>query len=303
MNKRCFGGLLTLCTLILILSFGCMSSDDGDDADGDDTNECTVIKKKCGDVVSGSTSDLTDSTLDNYSGVSWDESGPEIIYEVPQNDAEPVIVKIEEISADFEADYFILRKCDEAASLLAYGDKEASMCLDPAVYYLVVDGRNGAKGNFEARISCTYCDDPDGDDPDGDDPDGDDPDGDDPDGDDPDGDDPDGDDPDGDDPDGDDPDGDDPDGDDPSTCGCFCESSNNCSGTPPGTTFSSEGCDGWDDDTQCSGWFSVYCASICGDDNNCFMDCEDNVHGNTPPSFTDGSSFTGYGCTITIHCP
>ncbi|MBU0673037.1 MAG: Ig-like domain-containing protein [Proteobacteria bacterium] len=50
----------------------------------------------------------------------------------------------------------------------------------------------------------------------------------------------------------------------------------------PGVTLTASGCTGWPDATQCSGWHSVGGSTGCEN---------------------DGQSYTGYGCTITIHCP
>jgi hypothetical protein len=273
---------------------------DGDTTDGDAPDACFDADVTCGDVINGSTLTNTASRLDGYKGVDWSESGPEMVYKIPQNDDVPLVVSVKQLSATFEADYFILHDCAEPDSLVASGDEEARACLDPGVYYIVVDGRDGAKGDFQIEIACSPCDadgDEDGDEetPDGDEPDGDEPDGDEPDGDEPDGDTL---------IDGDVVDGD-VDGDvEVSTCGCVCDDmGENCTGEPAGTTFSAEGCDGWPDATACTGFFSVYCANLCGEDTDCFMDCEESLMGDTPPTVSDGSTFSGFDCAITVHCP
>lgn len=88
----------------------------------------------------------------------------------------------------------------------------------------------------------------------------------------------------------------------PSECGCVCSGAN-CAGSPEGTTFTASGCEGWTDATQCSGFFSTFCEQTCEGDVNCFNQCHDMLMGPTPPAFPDGSAFTGFGCSITIHCP
>lgn len=328
--------LLSFCALLVFANCESSSDETGDS----DPDTCALVGSRCNSTVTGSTADKTENVLNNYKGVSWDMSGPEIIYEVKQNSEEAMVLGIRQKSADFEADYFILRRCDESGSLVAYGDLEARACLDPGTYYIVVDGRGGEKGSFEAEIFCAPCDGdgPDGDEPDGDDPDGDDEDGDEPDGDDPDGDVGDGDEPDGDDSDGDDdcvpcvtavqcydlgddyvctngccvqvnedgdePDGDDPDGDDPSFCGCTCDEEYTCEPDSPGTYFTAEGCD-WGDEEECSGFMSAYCGALCADDDDvggCMEDCHAAAESGTPVWAEDGSTFSAWGCSITIHC-
>jgi len=110
----------------------------------------------CGANVSLSTVGLSNK-LWGYDGVSWDESGPEVVYSKTVAPGESVLLKVTEVSADFEADYFILRSCESANEVLAWGDKSASVCLQPGTYYVVVDGRDGAQGNAEVHFSCGPC--------------------------------------------------------------------------------------------------------------------------------------------------
>ncbi|MBI5527984.1 MAG: PKD domain-containing protein [Deltaproteobacteria bacterium] len=73
-----------------------------------------------------------------------------------------------------------------------------------------------------------------------------------------------------------------------------------CKCGDPGVTLTSEGCDGWPDANQCSGFGSAYCGGKCGDNSECWMACESEWP-NT--EFQNGFSGSYLGCTITVHCP
>ncbi len=76
-------------------------------------------------------------------------------------------------------------------------------------------------------------------------------------------------------------------------CGCHCGLDEqtleySCEAIPPGTTFEVvDGCEGWPDATQCSGWHSVVEGSAQDPD----------------ALYPDGTEMSAYDCTIKIHCP
>lgn len=180
-----------LATALLAALVGCEVTDTETD-DQDDAREPEAAA--CGDRVEGNTAGLK-ALIDSYPGVDWPETGPEKLYRIRLSTV--TTLRVDEVSAAFKADYFLLRENDAASTLLAFGDEGVIVdCLEPGDYYLVVDGRDGESGDFAFDVGCVACEDgdwdedePDGDAPDGDAPDGDVPDGDVPDGDAPDGDD------------------------------------------------------------------------------------------------------------------
>lgn len=66
---------------------------------------------------------------------------------------------------------------------------------------------------------------------------------------------------------------------------CTCET---------GTLVADDGCAGWGDEEECSGWASVYC------ENNP-ADCPEHEYDLTS-EFSSGTSFTAFGCTICLDC-
>jgi hypothetical protein len=167
--SRVFMLLLSLMVLAVILSACQSKNQETTDGDSDETPVLDDIG--CGDVVEGSTAGRS-ALLDSYPGVDWAETGPEVVYLIRLGDR--MTLRVEKLSADFEADYFLLREKDSTVSLLAFGDHGLIVdCLEPGDYYLVVDGRDGASGAFSFEVGCVACVDGDSDPEDGDQPDGD----------------------------------------------------------------------------------------------------------------------------------
>ena len=66
---------------------------------------------------------------------------------------------------------------------------------------------------------------------------------------------------------------------------CSCET---------GTLVADSGCEGWGDETECSGWASVYCEN---DPDGC-----PNGSYDTSTEFTSGTAYEAFGCTICLDC-
>ncbi len=120
--------------------------------------DCTdAIPINCGDIVNGSNVGGVNN-VSYYSCVTWNESGPEVVYEfvVVDPDCYAVTATLSGMTADL--DVFILAGCNED-NCLEYGNTTASTdCLEPGTYYIVVDGYNGAECDFTLEVSCIPCD-------------------------------------------------------------------------------------------------------------------------------------------------
>lgn len=119
--------------------------------------DCTgAIPINCGDIVNGSNIGGVNN-VDYYSCVTWNEAGPEAVYEfvVTDPDCYEITATISGMTADL--DIFILEGCDED-KCLAYGNTAATTgCLAPGTYYIVVDGYNGAEDTFTLEVTCVSC--------------------------------------------------------------------------------------------------------------------------------------------------
>ncbi len=113
-----------------------------------------AISISCGDVVAGdNTNGVNNANL--YSCVGWDESGPEVVYELVLATDMIVTATISNYSADI--DIFLLSACDENACLEYGGITLTSDCLPAGTYYIVVDGYNGATSAYDLAVSCGDC--------------------------------------------------------------------------------------------------------------------------------------------------
>jgi hypothetical protein len=119
------------------------------------TLDCSgAIPIACGDLVSGDNSGGV-STADVYSCVGWNESGPDVVYELTLATDKIVTATISNMSADL--DVFLLSACDENACL-EYGNTSfTSECLTAGTYYIVVDGYNGAESAYDLEVTCIDC--------------------------------------------------------------------------------------------------------------------------------------------------
>ncbi|RMG66981.1 MAG: hypothetical protein D6722_14005, partial [Bacteroidetes bacterium] len=105
----------------------------------------------CGDVYSGTTSGAS-SGASAYSCSNWNENGPEVVHTVTLAFPAEITATLSNLSVDL--DVFILDACS-AQSCVAYGDTSATLTnAQPGTYYIVVDGYNGASGDYTLTISC-----------------------------------------------------------------------------------------------------------------------------------------------------
>lgn len=82
----------------------------------------------------------------SYADAGWNESGSEQVWTLSVLDARFVTVTLSPAD-DSELDLFVLRACDPA-SCIAYGDTATTVLLEPGTWYVIVDGRDGAAGDY-----------------------------------------------------------------------------------------------------------------------------------------------------------
>ncbi len=96
------------------------------------------------------------SSVSDYACVGWNESGPEYTYLFEPSGDAAVTVSIAGMSADL--DLFVLGNdggvCD-AGDCVTHGNDTASFeAVGGSMYYLVVDGFNGAVSDYEIAVTC-----------------------------------------------------------------------------------------------------------------------------------------------------
>lgn len=84
---------------------------------------------------------------------AWDESGPEVVYRIELERSQPLTVSL--LSAAADVDLFLLRYV-YPESCVASGDNQFVFEAELGVYFLAVDGYQGATGDFAFRIDCPY---------------------------------------------------------------------------------------------------------------------------------------------------
>jgi hypothetical protein len=114
----------------------------------------------CGELIAATTEDSTDA-IQVYGTYATNFTGPERVYLFDEGeDGTEVEVRLESAPLDVE----VLVLADECSSATPVLDGPTSASFAPtstSEYYIVVDGRNGAAGDFELSITCreSVCDD------------------------------------------------------------------------------------------------------------------------------------------------
>lgn len=114
-----------------------------------DTGSATFIW--CGSVIRGSTRNETNHVSSYACRPHWPETGGEVIYRVELNRTQFLTAALMTATADL--DLFLLRTAFPD-SCVAAGDNYLSLQASPGLYYLVVDGYNGAEGDFTLKVEC-----------------------------------------------------------------------------------------------------------------------------------------------------
>ena len=105
----------------------------------------------CGGVYSGDTFSKANNVSSYGCRPYWNESGPEAVYRLELEASQPVTATL--LSASADLDLFFLR-FSNPSSCLAAGDAFLSQRAGPGIYFLAVDGYQGAAGSFTFRIDC-----------------------------------------------------------------------------------------------------------------------------------------------------
>ena len=116
-------------------------------------NPAQPIPLTCGAVYS----DDTRRGLSRMNGYScrptWDESGPELIYEVTLGITQPLTAALA-YDPGLDLDIFLLTEMTPTACLDGEDVYISRESLAPGTYYLVVDGFGGSAGPFHLRLEC-----------------------------------------------------------------------------------------------------------------------------------------------------
>lgn len=126
-----------------------------DEVDG--TGSCSApLPLSCGQQVTGDTTGLP-SHHESYIGVGWNESGPDVVYQLvlPAASAPYTITAaISNLSVDLDIFLMPAGGC-RGRQQMAYGDTSATAVNVPAgTYYVVVDGYAGAAGSYTLDLAC-----------------------------------------------------------------------------------------------------------------------------------------------------
>ena len=111
----------------------------------------SVTQAFCGGVYSQDTRAGANNVSRYGCQPIWDESGPEVVYRIELDQSQPVSATL--LEADADLDLFLLRYA-YPDSCIAAGDNSLAVQAEPGVYFLVVDGYQGATGNFALRLTC-----------------------------------------------------------------------------------------------------------------------------------------------------
>ncbi|MCD4689984.1 hypothetical protein K8S17_00830, partial [bacterium] len=147
--------------VLMVLALATMLSAKVSDVHPENTRgllDCSVaIPIYCGTIDLPGTTIGAASNVSSYSCNTWNESGPEVVYEfvIPTGICYEVAISIDPDGCDL--DLYLLGSCDEN-DCLDYGDSSiVTNCLEEGTYYIVVDGYNDAECAYTLTVECTEC--------------------------------------------------------------------------------------------------------------------------------------------------
>ena len=107
----------------------------------------------CGGIIQADTRAGKNNVWRYACEPSWDESGPELAYRIELGRSQPLTATL--LTATADLDLFLLPSA-YPETCLAAGDNYLTYQVQPGVYFLAVDGYQGAAGPFTLRLECPY---------------------------------------------------------------------------------------------------------------------------------------------------
>ncbi len=107
----------------------------------------------CGGVYQGNTRTGRSNVSRYGCRPAWNEGGPEVVYRIELDRSQTLSASL--LSATADLDLFLLRYV-YPDSCVAAGDNVFSLEAERGVYFLAVDGYEGAAGDFALRVDCPY---------------------------------------------------------------------------------------------------------------------------------------------------
>jgi hypothetical protein len=105
-----------------------------------------------GEMKSGQTTPGTPSNASSYGCSGRNESGPEVVYQVTTTSTGTLTASLSNLGAN-DLDVYILKGCNPTNSCVAFGETLATYAnAPPGTYYVVVEGNNGAAGQFDLQV-------------------------------------------------------------------------------------------------------------------------------------------------------
>ena len=136
---------------------------DGEDEDEPDAGPdaslwCGPPALACGAAAQHGTTRGPHATdlVDLYASCSdWDESGPEAVYAFTAPAPGTYTAVLSGVATGIDLDLFVLEAGCPAQTCLSFGDAGANFTAVAGVtYYLVIDGFEGAEGDFDVGVNC-----------------------------------------------------------------------------------------------------------------------------------------------------
>ncbi len=107
----------------------------------------------CGSVIYGTTQNKSNNVSSYGCRPHWPETGPEVVYRIELNRTQSFSAAFRMTTADL--DLFLLRSAFPE-SCVAAGDNYLALEASPGLYYLVVDGYDGAVGDYVLKVECPF---------------------------------------------------------------------------------------------------------------------------------------------------
>lgn len=110
-----------------------------------------AIPIQCNETLSGTTIGKK-KIIDKYSCTPWNESGPEVIYSITTTQPGDLTASLTNMTGNL--DVFILNACNPDSCLTKGNYNAVLENAPPGTYYIVVDGYEGAEGDYQLTVTC-----------------------------------------------------------------------------------------------------------------------------------------------------
>jgi hypothetical protein len=123
----------------------------------DEPFSCTEAIELEDEVPYDGTTEAASSLVSFYSCIDWDETGPEQVHVIRTTNTGDITATLSDLPDDQDLDVFILSACDPLSCVAAGDETAVYENAPPGMYFIVIDGYQGASGTYTLTVNIPAC--------------------------------------------------------------------------------------------------------------------------------------------------